>query len=180
MAHWKRSGSMLAAAIVLVSGLVVLEARDAEAHGRRGRRVVFVRGFHGPYFGLGLGPWSAFGPWGTYGPWGPWAVSPQGDRLDTLAVAKMTGWGAVELDVKPSRADVWVDGKYVGEARDLDGTPSYLWLEKGEHRLAIHKGGHRIFEEDVDVERGVIKSVKVRLESGDSPPPGSKTSDEKQ
>ena len=34
---------------------------------------------------------------------------------------------------KPDRADVWVDGKYVGEARDLDGYPSYLWLEKGPH-----------------------------------------------
>jgi hypothetical protein len=28
----------------------------------------------------------------------------------------------------------WVDGKYVGEARDVDGYPSYLWLADGDTR----------------------------------------------
>ncbi len=36
----------------------------------------------------------------------------------------IAGFGAVDVDAKPNRADVWVDGKYVGEARDLDGYPS--------------------------------------------------------
>ena len=97
-----------------------------------------------------------------------------------MTVAKMTGWGAVELNVKPNRADVWVDGKYVAEARDLDGSPSYLWLEKGPHRLAVYKGGYKTFEEDINVERGVMKALKVRLEPGNSPAPGPKPSDKKE
>ncbi len=122
---------------------------------------------------------AALGPWGE--PWsGYWAGYRPADRLDTLAVAKMTGWGALELHVKPNRADVWVDGEYVGEARDLDGSPSYLWLEKGPHRLAIHKGGYQTFTEDVNVERGVMKALKLRLEPGNSAPPGPKPSDPKE
>jgi hypothetical protein len=178
MTHWKRAGSIFATAILLTLGLSLSEARDAEAHGGRGGRG-FIGGFYGPYFGFGFGPWGAYGPWG--GPWGgPWWGYRSGNGIDTMAIAKMTGWGAVDLNVKPNRADVWVDGKYVSEARDLDGDPSYLWLEKGPHRLTIYKGGYKSFDEDIDVERGVLKSIKVRLEPGNSPPPLSKPSDKKE
>ena len=185
MTHWKRTGSIIAAAVFLTSGLLLSGVPDAEARGVRGHRVVFVGGvFHRPFFGFGIG----FGPWGAFGPWGPWYgpwagyYGPgygRGYGIDTLAIAKMTGWGAVDLSVKPNRADVWVDGKYVAEARDLDGDPSYLWLEKGPHRLSIYKGGYKAFDEQIDVERGVLKQLKVRLEPGDSPPPGPKPSDKK-
>jgi hypothetical protein len=91
--------------------------------------------------------------------------------------AMMAGFGAVELNVKPNRADVWVDGKYVGEARDLDGYPSYLWLADGEHKLAVYKGGYRTFEEEIGVQRGMKTAIKIRLEPGDSAPPGTKPAD---
>jgi hypothetical protein len=171
MAYWKRTGHVFATVIVLAAGLALGEVRDAEARGGRGRHPVFVGGFYSPYFRFGFGPWGAFGPWG-----GPWTSCVPGQCVDTLAVAKMTGWGALDLNVKPGRADVWVDAEYVGEARDLDGHPSYLWLEKGPHHLAIYKGGYETFEEDVDVERGVLKELKVRLAPGDSPPPGPRPS----
>jgi hypothetical protein len=180
MTYWKRTGSILAAAIALTSGVLLLEVRDAEARGGggRGHRPVFVGGFYGPYLGFGFGPYGGFGPWG--GPWiGPWGVYGPAEGVDVMTVARMTGWGALNLNVKPDRADVWVDGKYVSEARDLDGYPSYLWIEKGPHHLAIYKGGYKTFEEDVNVERGVLKDLKVRLEPGNSPPPGPKPSDKK-
>ncbi len=59
MAHWKWAGSIFATVIVLTSGLLLLEARDAEAHRGRGRRAVFIGGFYGPAFGLGFGPWGS-------------------------------------------------------------------------------------------------------------------------
>ncbi len=171
MMHWKRTGPIFAAAILLASGLVLTEARDAEARGR-GRWPVFVGGFYGPYYGFGFGPWG-WGSW--YGPWvGPWYGYGAGPSADTMAIAKMTGWGAVQLNAKPNEADVWVDGKYVAEARDLDGSPSYLWLEKGPHRLAVYKGGYKTFDEEINVERGTLKNLKVRLEKGESVPPGPK------
>ena len=77
--------------------------------------------------------------------------------------------GAVALDVKPDRADVWADGEYVGEARDLDGRPSLLWLREGSRTIAVYDDRSRTFEETLAVERGTQTKPKVRLEM-DQPP----------
>ena len=91
-----------------------------------------------------------------------------------MNVAVLADLGAVELDVKPSKAGVWVDGKYVAEARELDGSPSFLWLSEGVHRVVIHREGYARFEEDIDVQRGISKELKVRLQEGESESPGLK------
>jgi hypothetical protein len=91
-----------------------------------------------------------------------------------MNAAMIAGYGAIELNVKPNRADVWVDGRYVGEARDLDGTPSYLWLSEGPHRVAVHKGGFLVFDEPIEVRRGMRTEIKLKLQPGDSPAPGTK------
>jgi len=126
-------------------------------------------GYYGPYhryyrFGWG----SYFGP--HYDPYfRPLPYEPPGG-ID-MNVAVLAGLGAVELDVKPGRAEVWADGKYVAEARDLDGYPSFLWLPEGAHHLVIYKSGYARFEQDIDVQRGIRKELKVRLEKGESEPP---------
>jgi hypothetical protein len=168
---------------LLVGGLVLAGAgtmtpRPAEAHGR-GHGHVVVGGFYGaPYWGFGLG----FGPyWGPYwgGYWGPWPglyYGPEGGV--NMSVAMMAGWGAIDLNVKPNRAEVWVDGQYAGEARDLDGYPSYLWLEQGGHQLEVYKGGYATFSEKVEVRRGMRTEIKVRMQPGESgPPPGERPGD---
>jgi len=171
MRNWKRfRGAVLVAGTLALVGLA---SGDAEAHGRgRGRTVVYGGAFYGfnPWLGFGFGP--AWG-WG----WGPpyAAFYPPGG-VDMNA-AMIAGFGAVDLNVKPNRADVWVDGKYVGEARDLDGSPSYLWLAEGPHRLAVYKGGFLAFDEPIDVRRGMMTEVKLKLQPGDSPPPGTKPGD---
>ena len=132
-------------------------------------------GFYNPWFGFG----SSYG-WG-WGAYPPGFYQPEGGV--SMGAAMIAGMGAVELNVKPNRADVWVDGKYVGEARDLDGYPSYLWLADGGHRVAVHKGGFLVFDEQIEVRRGMKTEIKLRLQPGDSPAPGTKpfekTGDEK-
>jgi hypothetical protein len=157
-----------------LAGLTLLGTTAAEAHGRGGGggRVV-VRGgygFYAPPFAYGWGFYSPF--FAPYWAWGG-PYYPPGGGVD-MNVAMMAGLGAVELNVKPNRADVWVDGKYVAEARDLDGYPSYLWLAEGEHRIAVHKGGYLVFDEPIHVQRGMKTEIKLRLQPGDSPPPGPK------
>jgi hypothetical protein len=158
--------------VLAVATLTLLATTPAEAHGRRGRRVVVAGGWRGAYapFGHGWGFYSPF--FDPYWAWGGPYAGPQGG-VD-MNVAMMAGWGAVAMDVKPGRADVWVDGKYVGEARDLDGYPSYLWLEQGTHRVAVFKAGYRTFDEEVEVSRGMKRALKLRLEPGPSLPPGPK------
>jgi PEGA domain len=176
MLDWNKAGRTLAA-VVAVATMALVLPEGVAAHGRgRGHRVV-VGGFYGfgPYFGPGFGPY--FGPfWGPYA-WGPAGFysgpyGPQGG-VD-MNVAMMTGFGALEINAKPNHAEVWVDGTYYGEARDLDGYPSYLWLEQGPHKVTIYKGGYASFEEKVLVQRGMKRELKVRLEKGDSRPPGTK------
>ena len=161
MTRAMRTASTLAVAVAL-TGAFALQARDAEAHGRH---AVFVGGFYGPGF---YGPYGGWG-WG----WGPYPGAYYGPPGGVdMGAAMVAGYGAVDLNVKPNRADVWVDGKYVAEARDLDGDPSYLWLKEGEHRIAVYKGGFLTFDEPVNVQRGMRTELKVRLQPGESSPPG--------
>jgi len=162
------SGKVVAVVGVLALAGATVFSPAAEAHGRR---VIVRAGFGFAPFGFGWGYGPFFAPYWAYG---PYYAPPGGVDMN---VAMMAGFGAVELNVKPDRADVWVDGKYVAEARDLDGDPSYLWLEKGPHHIAVYKGGYKTFEDDIDVTRGVKRELKLRLEPGDSLPPGPKPGD---
>jgi hypothetical protein len=177
---WARRAWLTTAVAVAITGALAFVPSRAEArgrgHGHGGHGVVVAGGgfyypWYGfsPYWGWGWGGWGwGWGPYpGYYGP--PGGVD--------MNYAMMAGYGAVDLNVKPNQADVWVDGKYVAQARDLDGYPSYLWLADGPHKLAIYKGGYRTFEEEISVQRGVKTDLKVRLEPGESEPPGTKPGD---
>jgi hypothetical protein len=167
MGFGKRGGLAVAVAVA-TAGAVALQPQDAQAHGRGGRAVVYRGGgFYNPWVGFG----GLYG-WGWGGPWAPGFYQPEGGV--SMGAAMVAGMGAVELNVKPNRADVWVDGKYVGEARDLDGYPSYLWLAEGEHRVAVHKGGFLLFDEPINVQRGMKTQVKLKMQPGESSAPGPK------
>ena len=168
MRHASRSRVTLAAGVALAAVLAL--STSAEAHGRGGGRAVVVGGF------WRMSPWWGISPYWGWG-WGPGLYPPayyQPEGGVSLDAAMMAGFGAIDLNVKPNRADVWVDGKYAGEARDLDGYPSYLWLAEGEHRIAVHKGGYLVFDEPIHVQRGMRTEIKLRLQPGDSPAPGPK------
>ena len=169
MTQWKGMLAPGLAAFILTA-LAVGLPQAAEAHGRGGRGPVVAPGFYGfPYAGF---PYYAFG-WGPYfGPYFPYAFAPPGG-ID-LNVAFIAGAGAINVQAKPGQAEVWVDGKYVAEARDLDGYPTFLWLAEGAHHVVVYKGGYARFEEDIEVRRGMIKELKVKLEQGASEPPGQK------
>ena len=173
MIDWRRTRTIVATGAFLATmALALPQSADARGRGYHGgyRGPVVVRGFYGfgyPYFGFGFGPYGG----GYWGPgWGPYAYGPEGG-ID-MSAAFTAGYGAVDLNVKPGQAEVWVDGKFVAEARDLDGYPSYLWLPEGAHHVVVYKGGYARFEEDIEVQRGYRKDLKVRLDKGESQPPG--------
>jgi PEGA domain len=179
------SGVRLLAALGMTALVALAVPGSAEArghgHGHFGGPFVvggFVAtpfvggGFWGPgFWGGGFwGPAYAYGY--GYGPyWGPFAYAPKGgiDRN----YARLMGWGAVDLHVKPGKAEVWVDGHYVGKASDFDGSPSYLWMNKGSHKVVVYSGGYVTFEQQYEIGPGDVHELHLKMEKGESVPPKS-------
>lgn len=169
MINRSKSISTLTAALVLL-GLAAMLAPDiAEARGRGGR----ARGGPSPSFSIGLysSPFysSYYSPY--YSPYYARAAALYGYPLQggmNLTTARLIGVGALDLNVRQGKAEVWVDGAFAGQARDFDGTPAYLWLKEGVHRVAIRKAGFQTYEQDVRVGLGTVTRVKLRLAPGDS------------
>lgn len=97
-------------------------------------------------------------PYGYYGPvWHDYRFSED--------------FGGLDLNVKPKKAEVYVDGQRIGKVGAFDGYPSMLWLEKGVHDVVIYRPGHQTWHDQVNVLPGVVIDVDLRLEKGEATPP---------
>jgi PEGA domain len=156
-------------AAVSLAALATLALPAAgEAHGRG--RVVIA----GPrvYFGFGYG-WFPYYGYALRG-YGYYPLPPRGG-LD-LGYARVKGWGALDLHVKPGKAEVWVDGRFAGRASELDGRPSYLWLRKGTHEIAVYRKGYETFRETYEITPGAVFPLHLKMTKGkatlpQAPPP---------
>jgi hypothetical protein len=81
--------------------------------------------------------------------------------------------GALDLNVKPKKTDVWVDGQLVGTSGKFDGFPGYLWLERGSHQLVFYRPGMATEVREVRVLQGTVVKVNLRLVEGESVAPES-------
>jgi hypothetical protein len=174
MTTWKRiGGSFLAAAFLVGMSLGAPPRAEAGGGGHHGH--YRAHGFVGVHLGYWGGPYWGAGWWGPawWGPyWGPyWGYPYYPEGQVSMHAAMLAGYGAIKVDAKPKQAEVWADGKPIAEARDLDGTPSYLWLKAGEHRIQIYEGGFVTFDQKVDVHAGMRTELRVQLEPGPSVPP---------
>ena len=107
--------------------------------------------------------------WGSW--WSPYAYSPGwwgGGYTTVYPNDSYGGYGALDFDVSPERAEIWVDGEPVGIADDLDGFPTLLWLEKGTYDVAIYLQGYVTLARQYTVYPGMIIDVEDRLERGES------------
>ncbi len=117
-------------------------------HYPRHRSYYLRSGYPYWYWGLSVGyPWPGWG----YG---------------RPVVVRSEGVGALDLNVKPKKAEVYVDGEYVGTARQYDGFPAYLWLETGFHELAFYREGYRTEVREVNVPDGGLVDLRLRLAEG--------------
>lgn len=137
--------------------LALLPAEPAEAGRRHHRSHISIR--IDPFW------WGWGHAWGYYyGPYYPSRYYPVRETLTTRAV------GAVDLNVRPKKADVYVDGELAGKADRFDGFPGYLWLDDGDHQLVLVHEGYATVAKNIEVRRGSLVDLRVRLESGDSRP----------
>lgn len=117
--------------------------------------------------------WPSCWGWG-WGFWGPyWHVPAPADRLYRTPYSPgstSTDVGALNLVIKPKKSEVYVDGRFVGRAKDFDGYPGYLWLEEGSYEISLVRDGYVTFSDQIAIRTGQVIDVELRLQPGVSSP----------
>jgi len=101
-------------------------ARHRRSHSRSYRRH-WGFGF-GSYWGWGY-PYYGYYGYGSYSPYGHSGLYPSRD------------WAAIDTDVSPEGARVYLDGTLIGTADDFDGHPDFLYLRRGRYSIEFRLDG---------------------------------------
>lgn len=133
--------------------------------------------FYYPYyggfgFGIGLGwdyPYYGYpgyyggGYYGGYGGYG------NGYYRDGRYANHETQ-GALVVDVSPGDTEVYLNGEYIGRARDFSGGwwHTSLWLEKGTYDIVLYHQGFRTLARQLTVYPGLVITWDDRLERGEA------------
>jgi len=130
--------AVAAAAMLLPSVPVSAEPASASGVVRAGytparhRR----RSYRSPYRYWGSWGW---GPW-SYG-WGPYSYGYYGYR-HPYGYYPSPDWAAIDTDLSPEAAQLYLDGKFLGVADDFDGYPDFLYLKRGRYSLEFRLEGY--------------------------------------
>lgn len=138
--------------------------------------------YHGGYGGYGHGWYGGNGGWyggfggygAFYGGWpyygGGWygAYPYYGGSYGYTRGYPVEGApaGALDLDVSPEGAQIYVDGKLVGIADDFDGFPDYLWLPKGTYDVVIFSPGFETISRQYSIYGGLVIDVEDAMVPG--------------
>jgi hypothetical protein len=115
------------------------------------------------------GPWGYPWGWWTWGwPYYPWGVDVGVRYYPSQARPSM---GALDLDIRPEEARIYLNGQVIGIADNFDGWPSYLWLDKGTYDLVFYREGYQTLARQYSIYPGVIIDVEDRMVRGESTPP---------
>ncbi|HSS45741.1 MAG TPA: PEGA domain-containing protein [Thermoanaerobaculia bacterium] len=71
--------------------------------------------------------------------------------------------GAIDTDVSPEEARVYLDGRYIGIADDFDGYPDYLYLRRGHYRLEFKLDGYETKTVEIDARPGTKLDIDEKL-----------------
>ncbi|HEY6324420.1 MAG TPA: PEGA domain-containing protein [Thermoanaerobaculia bacterium] len=116
----------------------------------------------GYYPGYGYGGYGNDGYGDGYSPGygapGPRSRGERGERGEM---------GALDVAISPSDAEVYLNGEYIGRARDYSGWGrGYLWLEKGTYDIVFYKDGYRTLARQVSIYPGLVIKWDDKLEHG--------------
>jgi hypothetical protein len=104
-----------------------------------------------------------WGYWGWGHAWGPgYGYYPPVNYSRTREYRM----GALDLRVDPKRAEIYVDGQYVGLAKQYDGFPGHLWLESGVYEIAFYKPGYETQTRTVKVLTDLVLEMDIELLEG--------------
>jgi hypothetical protein len=72
----------------------------------------------------------------------------------------------LKLNIKPKRAAVFLDEKYVGHASEFGGRFRAMEISPGKHRIRVELPGYRTFVTEVDLLANQETEVKTELQIG--------------
>jgi hypothetical protein len=75
-----------------------------------------------------------------------------------------TMYGGITLEITPPDAQVFVDGQYVGQVADFDGTNAPLNMTAGQHRIQVAAQGYEPMTMDVNVVPGQLVPYRGDLQ----------------
>lgn len=139
----------------------------------RGRRHRSFRGGHHatiawgyPYWPYGIWGWGwPWYPWGYYGHYGPYSP------VEYYPARLRPSMGALDLDLRPEEAAVFLNGQPIGIADNFDGWPRFLWLEEGTYDLVFYHEGFETIARQYTIYPGVVVDVEDRMVRGEATPP---------
>lgn len=157
--------------LAAVAALSLLPARAGYSHH------VSV-GYHGHHYGSHHSSY-AFGYYGGpyyggyYSPYS-WRYAGNYEMAQAWQVARYrSGAGAVEVDIRPRKAQVILNGTPVGQARDFNGPRDLLILGQGAHTLEFSAPGYMTLRVALKVKAGGYVRFTDRLVEGEGLDPRS-------
>lgn len=78
-------------------------------------------------------------------------------------------WSVVKINVEPSRAAVFLDGRFVGHVGEFQGMGRSLEIAPGNHRIKITLPGYKTFETEINPLPKQKVEVKTQLVKTDNP-----------
>jgi hypothetical protein len=82
----------------------------------------------------------------------------------TASVPEITA--TLKLKIKPERAAVFLDGKFVGHAGDFGGAFKSMKISPGKHHVRVELPGYRTFETELNLLANQESEVKTKLAVG--------------
>ena len=119
--------------------------------------------YHGRYRWY---PWGWWGGW--WYPYGPYPYYPWGMGTYWYPEQVLSSMGALDLDIRPEKAKVYLDGHLIGVADNFDGWPRYLWLEKGTYDLVFYHEGYETIARQYTIYPGLVIDVEDRMVPGEA------------
>lgn len=116
---------------------------------------------HPGFISQGPFPFQRFAFW----PWGAWLPVPIYTAAAGYEPPPLEGApaGGVQLDIDPRRAQVYVDGTYVGVVEEFSGYFHHLELPSGPHDIAVVAPGYEALNLHVSVTPGATLTQRATL-----------------
>src|SRR5579871_1986354 len=102
-------------------------------------------------------------------------LQPGEKRIVQVAMSKAAAgtlpaaWAIVKIVVNPTRAAVFLDGRFVGHVGEFDGPGQSLQVAPGTHKIKIALPGYKTFETEINPLANQKVEVKTELVKGGEP-----------